>query len=407
MKQTGEHILLISYVFPPYPGIGGRRWAKFAKYLAKKGFVVHVICAQNPTAETSIFIDDVKQEGIHVYPVSSGYPSVLIKQINSFTDKINYRIQLMRLKLATKSNYYDKGINWKSRFISKAKDVIEAHRIKNIVVTGAPFSVLFDASALRQYFPGAKMIADMRDPWTWGTAYGMQIISAGRKAEERRREAVVIEKYDIVSVPTQEMKETLCKTYPSFSDKIQVIPHAFDPEEINLLPKTTSPTNRFVFYGTLYVGIENVFEQVLQFVLKQKSTLDIFLFGNKDKQTFFKKDEMPGIHLFEPVQPSVLFKRFSNYDYVIIIQPVVAKDFITTKIFEIIYSGTPIILISEEGKLSSFIVENKLGIHIHPGQLEKFLAIDKTKNGSVDVQAFPIASYSFESVTDKLVSYFD
>ena len=50
-----QHILLISYTFPPHPGIGGRRWAKFSKYLSKLNYIVHVIHVANPFDEDSLW----------------------------------------------------------------------------------------------------------------------------------------------------------------------------------------------------------------------------------------------------------------------------------------------------------------------------------------------------------------
>ena len=36
-------LLVIAYKFPPYAGVGGFRWAKLSKYLARLGHEVHVV----------------------------------------------------------------------------------------------------------------------------------------------------------------------------------------------------------------------------------------------------------------------------------------------------------------------------------------------------------------------------
>jgi hypothetical protein len=46
--NSEKTILIICYGFPPFPGIGGRRWAKFSKYLSSYGFNINVIASKNP-----------------------------------------------------------------------------------------------------------------------------------------------------------------------------------------------------------------------------------------------------------------------------------------------------------------------------------------------------------------------
>ena len=38
-------VLIVSFYFPPYGGVGARRWAKFSKYLSKAGVKTHVLAA--------------------------------------------------------------------------------------------------------------------------------------------------------------------------------------------------------------------------------------------------------------------------------------------------------------------------------------------------------------------------
>ena len=111
--------------------------------------------------------------------------------------------------------------------------------------------------------------------------------------------------------------------------------------------------------------------------------------------------------IFPKLSPKALFEKVYDCDYILIVQPDYAKDFITTKIYEIIYSGTPIILVSKQGKLSEFINHYKLGLWIDSSNLKKEL--NKIENIDIDnfeLNAFPIKNYSYTVLTSNLISFF-
>ena len=74
-----KKVLIIAYKFPPAHGVGGRRWAKFAKYLAREGYEVYVITSKFPSGDIS-WEDDVQSEHIRVFNYKSMFPTFLQKQ---------------------------------------------------------------------------------------------------------------------------------------------------------------------------------------------------------------------------------------------------------------------------------------------------------------------------------------
>ena len=107
------------------------------------------------------------------------------------------------------------------------------------------------------------------------------------------------------------------------------------------------------------------------------------------------------------MEPEKLFQKFQNIDYVLIIQPDNAKDFIATIIYEIIYTNTPIILISNGGKLADFIQSNNLGYCFSKSTLEfDFDSFINSSNKKNNISTFPIEKYFYNNVTLDLISNF-
>ena len=81
-------ILLIVYQFCPKGQIGTRRWSKFAKYLARKGYEVHVICARYPYRDSINWCHEVEgNPRIHIHRIAPWYPTYLLKPERNFTIK--------------------------------------------------------------------------------------------------------------------------------------------------------------------------------------------------------------------------------------------------------------------------------------------------------------------------------
>ena len=409
--KNSEHILLISYTFPPYPGIGGRRWAKFAKYLSRLGYTVHVIHAKNPFNEKSLWLDDVENnEHIKTYQLNIRYPNILLTIPKSFFQKIKYKCSLFVVNLFSKGTPYDRGIFWRKNMLKKSEELIRTYNIKNVVSNCAPFSSAYYALELKKQFNDLNLMVDFRDPWTWGKGYGFSILEKNRFLFEKEKENAVIENSNFIFVPSIEMKNHLNSTYPKFSNNVILLPHGFDKDEITLKPKKHSEVIKLIFYGSLYYNLEEVFSEIAGCLsdFNDKIFLDLYSSTTAYNQLFDSVNLLnKTVNYYNPLLPKQLFNKMDGYDFVLIVQPDYAKDFITTKIYEIINSGTPIILISSEGKLSDFIIQNNLGLWFTLENLRKnFKTVFEAKSNSFNLNQFKIEEFSYTSITPKLTSYF-
>ena len=411
IENNSKDILLISYTFPPYSGIGGRRWAKFAKYLSKSDYNVHVIHAKNPFDEKSLWLHDVENNAqIKSYQINNRYPKVLLTNPKSFFEKINYKCSLFIVNLFTKGSPYDRGVFWKKDMLKKSEELIRKYNIKNVISNCAPFSSAYQALELKKQFNDLNLIVDYRDPWTWGNGYGFSILENNRLLFEKKKESDVIQNSNFIFVPSVEMKNHLNSVYPKFSNKVNLLPHGFDKDEIVRKPKKKSNTIRLIFYGSLYYNLDHFFKEIAECLIEfnEKVSLDIYSSTKSYEKYFVSKNLIhKSVNYYQPLFPRELFNKMDTYDFVLIVQPDYAKDFITTKIHEIIYSGTPIVLISNDGKLSDFIKDNNLGICFTLENLRKdFNVLLESKLTSFKLNQFPIENYSYENITSNLSLYF-
>lgn len=403
-----KNVLLISYTFPPYPGVGGRRWAKFAKYLAKAGYTVYVICAKNPHKNTSFHIDDIEHERIQLYMFNSYSPTILQNMHpTTLFEKIQYGFWMKVLPLFVKGYVYDKAIFDKQKIISIAQKIVKEKNIKNVITTGAPFRVNYYALMLKNEFNDINLITDFRDPWTWGNQYSKLDIE--RMNFELKMQQQVIEQSDVITVPVEPMKNYLTKDSDIYSNKVYVLPHAFDEDEIVVKQEYSKNSFRCAFFGTMYSGIENYLEVLCEIISDNNGKITLDIFPDIIRyQDIVKKNKVDSwVKYKAPLRGKQLFETLSKYDYVVFIYPFFVKDYLSTKFYECIKSRIPIIYIGEQGIASEYITLNKLGVHFNLQTLSN--NFQKLIDGQSQLNynsSYNVDDFSFVEVTKRLESLF-
>jgi hypothetical protein len=399
-------LLLISYVFPPYYGIGGRRWAKHAAELSRLGYTVHVICAENAFRKTSLWFEEVRKEpGIVIHILPNRYPDVLVNYDHTSFEKAEYKLWEKILPLITKGSIYDRSAFWKKTMLAKASELVEKHNIKNVVAAGGPFSTLFFSTELKKKFKNLFLLCDFRDPWTWGPNWGYSNLTPERMQYEKELERRTIEKADLISVPSEDMKDHLCHNYPEFKNKFVRIPHFFDPEEVSPQNKTTSDKIRFVMYGNIYQDMNAYLEKTAEVFAKHKDRISLDIYTDKlHHKGIFENKGASNVSFHPPVNAYDLFSGFSNFDFVYLLNPPYNKNNISTKFYEIIQSHTPLFLVSENGKGPQFIEENKLGICSALDKLPEKMKELISNGGKTDYNnTFDVSEFSLHNVTLKIL----
>lgn len=417
---TSAPVLIVCHIFPPAFGIGGRRWAKFAKALARRGHVVHVIAAElQPGQSDSPWAIDVDHPNIFVHRLPWNYPAVMKRwPLNRFWDKVAYRVWLRVLPLISRGNYFDKAIFWRKALLRNAGELIREHGIKKVVISGAPFRLLVFGTELKRLH-GIDLVCDLRDPWTWHIEYGHSALSSSKMDQERAFERQVMMESDHVIVPSQSMLAHLQAYYPTRHERFVLLPHTIDAEELGEpKPNTRKECTRLIYAGTLYGTSEAgpYFEKLLAAFdrLKARSPevygrtrLDLYITGKESevhRQFIQQSAHRDRIHFHAPITAREISERISASDAVLIFIPSYNKDFLGTKFNETFYLRRPVIHVGDHGAVGTYIEQHRLGTSMNVDAVPDRLPEIITGEVRLDIDTtYDLSELTLDRVTDRLV----
>jgi glycosyltransferase involved in cell wall biosynthesis len=394
------HFTIVSYTFPPSNEIGGRRWAKFSKQLKMLGHEVTIICSGNDKHNN--FYNE-HYSGIEVRVLPKKYPNWLSGLTNSFFEKILYFLYTQLLSKFTSQNFFDRAYKWQKSLLNELDSVHQNKPINVLICSGGPFSILFYGALFKQRNKEIIYVADLRDPWTWGSLYGIPNLDSNKMKFQQLSERITVENCDVFACPTQNMIDFLKYKYNSFSSKFYLLPHAYDPDKFSF-SKVDVKREGFIYGGTLYSGIENYLKTLAGIVSKNPNSgfkwkIYTSSFYPLLDELFDKSD----LNKFSLVTEDILFDEIRKSAAYLAFYPETDKDLISTKFFEIMYTGTPILYIGEEGDVAKFIRDARAGVHILPKNMETELPPYLSGNVPFEKDFFDVKKYSFPRVTQKFV----
>lgn len=209
-------MLVVSYHFPPAPGVASSRVGKLVKYLARAGWECTVVAA--PSAEHDLDLaEDVS--AVRQVRVAGGR--------RPFLQRLDWAVRALR----------------PARREAKLADVA--------LVSGGPFAIFAVAP-----FLGVPYVLDLRDPWSWEPRFDRFRETIGRRAGlaiERWTETLALRRAAAVITVTPEIAVAYERMHPSLRGKIHVIRHGFDPDDFGR-PSAAADGPVLLHAGTLLPG---------------------------------------------------------------------------------------------------------------------------------------------------------
>jgi len=370
------NILICTYTYPPMEGIGGRRWAKFYKGLKALGHQVFVIHQKPPDDARSPWLKDVGLDSSNFVSFDFGYPELMNLAKYGFIDKVKYRLVLRSLKIKYAGNYYDRSCLFRLKDHPWISDLIQNEKIDWLIASGGPFSWMSELADLKMEHPALKLLADFRDPWVNNkSSFGYADLPKERIEHERKLERKVIESYNLVSSVHRDMNDYFIQTYEQPSNKLFELTNAWDRDElVNSTFENENEEKSVVFSGTLYDGTESSFLNFLNGIRSEEVYLKlknerIFFDFYGSVPSWFHKHVMPDdlVRFHGRVNLEEINEKLASATGSMLFLTSDMTFSLSTKFFEYIKYGLPILVFSNQGKTSRFVEEQSIGLGISEG----------------------------------------
>jgi glycosyltransferase involved in cell wall biosynthesis len=226
MDKQSKQILMLAYYFPPLGGAGVQRSAKFAKYLARLGWQVHVVSVVpppfepvDPSLERDIQHKQITVESVQYLPRFRNFDRIpggwrvrsLLDGWFSFPDRMR--------------GWLRPALNMASKICSENPGII-------IFSTSAPYTAHLIALELKRRY-GVPWVADFRDEWSQNP-YLSTVTPYHFYCHKKAEQAVLHEADTVISV-TDKITQGLRKIAPDSKASFYTIPNGFDPEDFSFI----------------------------------------------------------------------------------------------------------------------------------------------------------------------------
>ncbi len=375
MESKPKSILILAYKFPPYKGVGARRWAKFAKYLKNNGIDVHVITANWEEEKGVGWIKEAEVNKLTITRLTSPF---LGKYKKTFWAKALFHLEVRLSKLFC---WTDEAYSFWLFNKRKIKKYIEVNKIDVLIASGGPFSVNYFAAKVKLTNSTIKLIQDFRDPWIVDYFHD----NPHRKPQDKfHKKELMMEKYSI------EKSNAVFSVAPGCLTRLQnnidsygltntnhiLIENGYDNDDRNQFSEEEYPEEVFskshincAHFGTVQFGREKSFYKFLTCepnkikLIEENIRFHFFGSFNKDvKNQILSEGYGEIVKFYEYMSPETIQKFMYFADLHLVINDEIYYYAYGTKIFDALMYKKGIMLLSKEEGLYHLIKNNELGI---------------------------------------------
>jgi len=361
-----KKVLFIAYYYPPIKSGGSKRPLNFIKYLKKSDYDVTLLTS---SYKKSYFSKEI----IRVFDISFN------------KDRRGCRLYVwLFLRLITecliKIGFYRSIYSWwKNSVIRKSEKIIEFVKPDLIIVSYPPVETLEIGLFLSKKF-NIPLISDFRDgllfePIEKTKINKYKIIKENYSDIEKK---IVSNSISIISVshPIADYFKDKYKKMESYT-----VYTGFDPDDhLNVFDDKLVFDNDFfniVFTGRLSLSDSSNrivgFFRVISNLIKYNTMIRIYLAGEFDKREInfiYSLITKENVIFCGHLERKEVLSMQKKADLLLIITSVTRRSIVTTKIFEYLMSGTPVLALTHETILEKIVIDTGTGWVVHPQKVD-------------------------------------
>ena len=374
--MDNKKVLIISYFFPPRPGVGSNRIKGLYKYLPIYGWdpiILTPILPGCPAKDYNLiqtnYKGDVSSYFKHLFGLRSQVG--LQEQIGICPNMeignkviINKFIKLIKSVLV----FPDEQIFWYWPAIKSGSSLLKAIKCSAIISSSSPVTAHLIAKTLKRRFC-LPWIADLRDLWTQNHYYSYGVV---RKIIERNLELRTLKHADALVTISEPLARKLRSLH---NNKTIWIPNGYDPDEV----KSSKVTRYFTitYTGQLYNGKRNpkiLFEAINKLIKEgaiEKEIVKLRFYGDNSNWlntlvSNYGLNEVVDIKASIPRELSLEKQRESQLLLLILWDHKDELGACPAKVFEYLSAKRPIIALgNEKGVVAKLLRDTNSGICVN------------------------------------------
>lgn len=388
-----KKVLIIAYGFPPIAYVGVYRTLRFCKYLPGKGWLPEVITIKG---DGQIFnnyslLKKIPEEiKIHRTNIIDVWRKIQYKRIResdakdadalqnppqkkegleAVTEKVKNVVVSLILNIFS---IPDHMLLWVPFATARGIKLMCKDNYDVIYTTSPPHSehlvgLILSAVSKKPW------IADCRDPIS--DNFSLRDLSRFHYLSNKYLEKIIIRYADKVIIASDLYSRKLKERYPAFSHKITVIMNGFDPELFEKVEASGFDKFTIIYTGSMYGTIRpDFFLKGLKKWVESKDTgvrseTQFLIHGwrNNRAELISKElgiEDIVKIHGYIPQEEIIQKQKGAHLLLLVIGFDERSKGVVTSKFFEYIATGRPIIAIIPEGEALDLIRNHKKYYHV-------------------------------------------